>query len=183
MKKVMFLMILFFIFFTNSTTSKCFFSYPIDIDKDKTYDLNYDSLYLSVLEEIKNHEGYRDTFYYCAGGHKTIGYGHVITKNDSDLQIPISKKQAEKLLRKDFDKCIEMVKQLSNLSKNKLLAMAHFSYCLGIGNLLKSGMLKKDKIDNEIIKWCKIRKPDSTYIISNYLLKIRKYELNLYNLQ
>ena len=64
---------------------------------------NNNELYISerLIEFIKMHEGFSPTVYTCAGGKKTIGYGHVVT--DSSVQT-ITQNSAEFLLQSDLFK-------------------------------------------------------------------------------
>ena len=48
----------------------------------------------SLISRIKNREGLRLEPYNCAGGYRTIGYGHLITEKDSTLIGGITEKQA-----------------------------------------------------------------------------------------
>ena len=133
----------------------------------------------SIISYIKSHEGYRSIPYKCLGGAKTIGYGHVIQKTDT-FTIPIDEVTAEKILIEDFYNSVRYATTLTNLKGNKLLAISHFIYAVGVTNFLKSKLpyLIKNNlpIEDELIKWCKVDgKPNA------YLLKIRLWELKLYN--
>jgi len=145
-------------------------------------------LYEKTIAFIKKHEGFAGGKpYYCVAGYKTIGYGHVI-KEKENFGDKITKKQADILLRKDFNKCINLAKKHSNgLSENQLLAIAHFIYAKGIGNYLKSELKKKvdnkENPDDEFLKWCKYhsKKHNGKIIKSKYSLKIRQWEIQMFN--
>jgi lysozyme len=53
---------------------------------------------------IKNFEGLSLSPYYCLGGRKTIGYGHVLRKDEEQypLNLQITQKRAEELLEQDI---------------------------------------------------------------------------------
>ncbi|MBQ3657675.1 MAG: lysozyme [Bacteroidales bacterium] len=143
-------------------------------------------MYEKTISFIKKHEGFAGGKpYYCVAGYLTIGYGHVI-KDNEHFGEKITRKQADLLLRKDFNRCLALAKKHSeNLSDNRLLAVAHFIYAKGIGRYLKSEL--KQKIDNnedpesEFLKWCKYHTPDGKIIKSKYSLKIRQWEVSMFN--
>ncbi|MBR6279224.1 MAG: lysozyme [Bacteroidales bacterium] len=143
-------------------------------------------MYEETISFIKKHEGFASGKpYYCVAGYLTIGYGHVIKENENFGE-KISKKQADKLLRKDFNKCLALAqKHTKNLSENKLLAVAHFIYAKGIGSYLKSNLKKKiDMNENpeyEFLKWCNYHTPKGNLVKSKYCLKIREWEVKMFN--
>lgn len=129
----------------------------------------------SVLNYIKLHEGLRLKPYKCPGGYLTIGYGHKIKQNEHFNNITLI--EAEAILKNDFEKAFKLTP--NNLTYPKRLALAHFIFCLGIGNYNKSGLkqkvLKNEYIGNEIIRWQYVKgKPYKS------LLKARLFELQMY---
>jgi GH24 family phage-related lysozyme (muramidase) len=140
--------------------------------------------YEEAIEFIKEHEGFANGLqYYDAAGNKTVGYGHKI-KPGEVFPEQISKQEAENLLRKDFDKAIWYVEKNTNLKGYKKIAIAHFVYARGIGNFLKSNIRKKiilnEPIDEEMMKWIYYKSTDGILVESNYIKKIRLWELNMY---
>ena len=140
--------------------------------------------YEKTLEFIKDHEGFAGgNVYICPGGHKTIGYGHIILENEDFSQI--SKQQADSILRADFNKAIRVLDANIKLDGSKKLAMAHFVFAKGIGSFnrstLKKKILRNKPIDNEITKWCYYTNSKGEKIKSQHALNIRKWELDLYN--
>lgn len=137
-------------------------------------------MYDEVINSLKLNEGLVLYPYLCPSNHLTIGYGHLIKRGEYYTRI--TKKEAENLLKTDFDKRLNLVD--TSLPYNKRLALAHFIYNLGIGNYLRSKLHKKvqakEPIDKEIIKWCYYRK-NGKFVRSNWLLQSRKFELKLYN--
>jgi GH24 family phage-related lysozyme (muramidase) len=151
--------------------------------REEIIDWNFN--YEATIQYIKEHEGFNKGYaYYCAGGYKTIGYGHVI-KTGEDFPSQITADQADELLRKDFNNALELVEINTDLLGTKKLAIAHFVFAKGIGNYLRSGL--KNCIDNdlpieeEILKWCYYSKPDGKKIKSDYSYNIRLWELEMYN--
>ncbi len=146
------------------------------------WSLNYER----TIEYIKKHEGFANGEpYVCPGGYRTIGYGHIIKPNESFTRL--TRKQADKLLRADFDKAIKLVERNTNLRGSKKLAIAHFVFTRGIGTFLKSPLKElvnnEKNIDKEIIKWCYYRNTSGKRIKSSHALNIRKWELKMYNNQ
>lgn len=155
--------------------------------------ISYDSLYNEVIESIKEFEGLRLTAYLCPAQQKTIGYGHFVKPTDN-LSETITIEQADSLLRKDFNDCINVVKKhIDSLNIDnkevKTLALAHFIYNVGVGNFEKSTLLKlvKDNkpVDDELLKWIhyKYKDKDNNLVVvkSKYLKQIRQYEVDLFN--
>lgn len=143
---------------------------------------NYTELYDKTIEYIKDHEGFVDTAYYCPALKKTIGYGHLITEKDSTLT-KINKKQAEDLLKKDFDYAVKYVKSTTNLEGAKLLAMSHFVFCLGSGNFMKGPykQIKNGKLPKIILEFCNYKKDSIIYKNQN-LYNQRKWELAMFEI-
>lgn len=141
--------------------------------------------YESTIWFIKQHEGFAGgKAYTCAAGYRTIGYGHVIKKGEYFPGGRISREDADILVRKDFDKALELCDMYTNLKGTKRLAIAHFIFAKGIGNFLRSTLRKKiekgEPIEEEILKWCVYRKPDGTKVRSKYSYNIRLWELDMY---
>ncbi len=141
--------------------------------------------YKEAIEFIKSHEGFAGgKAYYDAGGIKTIGYGHVI-KPGEHFSDRITKKQADILLRKDFDKAVRAAERETNVKGYKKIVVAHFIYAKGIGNFLKSTFRKKvlenKPVDEELKKWCYYRNNKGIPVRSEYIYKIRLWEIEMYN--
>ncbi len=147
----------------------------------------YDSLYKKIIGFMKKNEGYRAYPYRCLAGARTVGYGHVIKPNDS-LNFPLNKTKADSLLRADFNKRIRFIEKDLNLDRleepHKVLSLAHFIFNVGQGNFQNSMLyqtLKHTGKLSESIKDFVHIKTDEGYIESDHLLKMRKFEYNLYN--
>ena len=114
------------------------------------------------LDIIKRYEGYSATPYICPAGYPTIGYGHLIKKNEADLfKNGITKPEAENLLIIDCNKAQRSVANLitAPLNKNQFSALVSFVFNLGGGALQRSTLRQKlnrleyEEIPNELIKW------------------------------
>jgi lysozyme len=131
-----------------------------------------------LMKYIRKHEGLVLKPYYCPAGQLSIGYGHKILPHEKYDSITVS--QADSLLSSDVNKTKRWVRANTTLQGNKLEAITHFCYALGVGNFQKSNLYKLvqagEPIDHEIIKWCHIGKK-----FNQALLDMRYYELNLYN--
>ena len=108
------------------------------------------------LTIIKDHEGLELEAYKCPAGVWTIGYGHTkgVKKGDK-----CSKADAEAWLVEDVDSAEKAVAALK-LNQNQFDALVSFTYNLGSGNLKKSTLYKKAKVDpddesirEEFAKW------------------------------
>lgn len=109
---------------------------------------------------IKRFEGLELTAYKCPADIWTIGYGH--TKDVKQGQT-ITEQQAVEFLKQDlqvFEKAVNA--QNLNLTQNQFDALVSFTYNVGAGNLQKSTLLKKAKLNvndpsiaQEFAKWNK----------------------------
>lgn len=114
------------------------------------------------LNLIKSFEGLRLEAYLCPAKVWTIGYGH--TKDVKQDQI-ITEEQADEFLRDDLA-VFEQEVEIHNLrvNQNQFDALVSFAYNVGGGNLRKSTLLKKVKLDpndlvirDEFMKWNKAK--------------------------
>ncbi len=98
----------------------------------------------NALKLIKYFEGFSPVIYNCPANLPTIGYGHLVSKNEF-FEPPISKEFAEKLLISD---CLKIKKQILRLIKtplkiNQFEALLSFTYNLGAGALQRSTLRQK----------------------------------------
>lgn len=149
---------------------------------------NYNKLYNSVLQSIKEFEGLKLEAYYCPAGYKTIGYGHLIRDYEA-IDDSITIQQADSLLINDFEESISTIVRILKYGRydqpEKTLALAHFVFNIGAGGFEKSTLLhliKQDKpIKYEMLKWVHYRDVNNKLIISNNLKNMRLYEISLYS--
>ncbi len=155
---------------------------------EKTYVSQYqfEKGYEEAIEFIKEHEGFNNGYAYTdVAGIRTIGYGHVIMKNEKFPE-RISEKAAESLLRKDFDKAVRAAERETNLSGYQKITIAHFIFAKGIGNYLRSNLKKLvdegKPVDEELKKWCYYRSSKTGKLVrSEWSYKIRLWEIAMYN--
>lgn len=146
----------------------------------------FQSLYEETISFIKYHEGFAGgKAYYCVAGYKTIGYGHVV-KPGEDFPEQISRREADRLLRRDFNRSIQSALKYSpHLTGCRLLAVAHFCFAKGPGNYERSTLRKLinsgQDPSEEFLRWCKYHKPDGRLVKSSYSRKIREWEVQMYN--
>jgi lysozyme len=148
--------------------------------------LNWNENYEKTIEFVKKHEGFAEGKpYICPGGYKTIGYGHVIVEGENFEQL--TEKQADSLLRADFNKAIKAVERTIQLPSTQKLAIAHFVYTKGIGSFINSGLKEKiekgESIDSHLLEMCYYTNKEGKRIKSQNALNIRKWEIDLYNLK
>ncbi|KAI0137337.1 lysozyme [Xylariales sp. AK1849] len=123
---------------------------------------------LSLIEEF---EGFSAKEYKDAGGHPTIGYGHLCKKSDCSeipYPIPLSKADGRKLLQSDTDtakNCITTQTASSvKLNANQYGALVSWAFNVGCGATGSSNLIarlnKGDKPNTvakaELPKWNKV---------------------------
>ncbi|MGL5721250.1 MAG: lysozyme [Brevinema sp.] len=108
-----------------------------------------------AIKIIAKWEGFRPTLYRCPAGLPTIGYGHVILKNESHLEkATLSKEQALDLLNKDLiSRYVPELNRLCSkhgvaLKQNQFDAVLSFLYNCGGANLERSQILLFTKEGN-----------------------------------
>jgi len=95
------------------------------------------------LAIIKKYEGCSLKPYYCPAGVATIGFGH--TRSVTMKDAPITKEEAEELLKRDVEEFEDGVLALVSYEKlhtNQLSALVSFAYNLGLGSLKRSTLLR-----------------------------------------
>jgi len=90
---------------------------------------------MELIEQLKRHEGFRSKPYLCTAGKLTIGYG----RNLDD--VGISKTEAEYLLKRDIQKCIEQLHArfpvVERLDTVRFDCLINMCFNLGISRLAK----------------------------------------------
>lgn len=89
------------------------------------------------LELIKRFEGFSSKIYVCPGGHKTIGYGHLVRSDEIFTLDEISEVYATEILRDDIEHAEQSVERLIHvpLSQGQFDALVSFTFNLGSGAL------------------------------------------------
>lgn len=109
------------------------------------------------LALIKEFEGLRLTTYTCAGGKKTIGYGH--TGSDVYYGMKITEADAESLLLSDlarFERHVNSYDKCYGWTQNEFDAMVSFAFNVGsIDGLTYNGIRSKAMIADKMLAYCK----------------------------
>jgi lysozyme len=100
-----------------------------------------DTCYNYAIKVIKKYEKYSQKRYELFGD-RYIGYGHLLYKSDTLTRL--TEKQADSLVRVDFDKAIKQVETLIkyHIPYNRKMVLAMFTFNCGAGKLQKSTLLK-----------------------------------------
>lgn len=114
-----------------------------------------------AIKIIAKWESYRANPYYCPAHKLTVGYGHVILKNDS-IKFPISKENAIKLLYSDvsffYSELVYLLK--IRINNNQFCALLSLVYNIGSrqfqNSTIRAMVNRGDFKDapNEFPKWC-----------------------------
>lgn len=115
---------------------------------------------MTLVDILKQFEGYRPTPYICPGGYKTIGYGHLIKPGEL-FQTLLTPDDAHQLLLQDIN---DVEYQLSSLIKVSLNlgqrdALISFIFNVGLNAFQRSTMRRKinredhDGAIGEFIRW------------------------------
>jgi GH24 family phage-related lysozyme (muramidase) len=145
---------------------------PVKIYYSKTYE--------DVINLLKKYEGFRSTVYDDLG-YPCIGYGQRLAFFPNyEIGDTITKHEADKILRLSFNNHIKAAQHyFPGLTKRQTYAVAHMSYTIGIGNVIKAKYLTK--ING---KWVLNKERLYNYREVDKLKHyraIRVYEYNLFN--
>lgn len=93
---------------------------------------------------IRKFEGFCATPYICPAGHPTIGYGHVIERNEHFPDTGISETEAQELLARDVAVAENAVNRLVSaaLTQQQFDALVSFTFNLGAAALARSTLRK-----------------------------------------
>lgn len=106
--------------------------YLMEIHREE---LQYKALYDSTISFIKYHEGFR-AHWYDDNGYACIGYGQRKMFYKGTITAPITEKQGHDILVNSFNSHLALARlYYPKLSRTKALAVAHMSFCMGIGRL------------------------------------------------
>ena len=114
------------------------------------------------LDLIKTFEGLRLEAYLCPAGKWTIGYGRARGVHEGDT---ITKAQADAMLEDDLEVFEEGVRSALHgapATDNQFSAMVCLAYNIGLGNFLKSAVLRDHKAAhyplaaNDFLNWRKV---------------------------
>ena len=129
---------------------------------------------MSLIDKIKEHEGFRSTVYQCTAGYDTVGFGFAIKDLELDLDI------AEEILKRKLDKLIKRVHNrfswVSNAPEPIQEVVYNMCYQMGVSGFSK---FKKtiqyladsqyDKASREMLdsKWARSDSPNRAIELSN----------------
>ena len=144
---------------------------------------------MRVYNLIKKFEGFELSEYKCSAGRRTVGYGHLVVRNDRVLDrvlgkkrgelVSISELEAEDVLCLDIRKCEAVLYDniKAPISQNEFDALISFVFNLGGGNFKASTLLKSLNdgeylaAADQLLRWCHVGKN-----VSQGLLKRRFVE-------
>lgn len=112
------------------------------------------------LALIKQYEGFSATTYICPGGYATIGYGHLV-RRENQFSDGIDKHWAEQLLREDVRVAERAVRRYIHapLDDNQFSALVSFTFNLGAGALQRSTLrrvVNREEhydVPNQLSRW------------------------------
>ena len=138
----------------------------------------------SLKEKIKIHEGFRNKIYLDSLSKKTIGYGHLITKDDKfEEGVEYSREELDELFEKDFQKgwnlmqvfCDENnLRSISDTAKEILCEMIFQMGFAGVSKFknmikaLKNRDYKQASIEMLDSRWAK-QTPNRAKELSNHM--------------
>jgi GH24 family phage-related lysozyme (muramidase) len=129
---------------------------------------SYDVSYNNVIDTLKKNEGF-SAIWYNDKGYECIGYGQRKVFYRGTIESPVTKEQADKILRISFNNHIRIVRiNYPELRGNKLIAVAHMSYRMGIGKINKNNLIVRKRpnlprIDLDIRKLLSMTHPDKKF--------------------
>lgn len=112
------------------------------------------------LALIKHYEGFSPTAYLCAGGVRTIGYGHLL-RVGRHVHEPLTQEAAHQLLAEDVKHAEKAITRLIQvpLTQGQFDALVSFTFNLGAGAFQRSGLRQKvnraehGQVPEEFMKW------------------------------
>jgi lysozyme len=130
---------------------------------------------------IQRFEGFSPHAYTCAGGFRTIGYGHRVRTHEDMALITMA--QANRLLEEDIGITAQAVARLITvpLKPNQWMALVSFTFNLGAAALQRSTLRAKvnrndhGDVPREFLKWVYARGQKCPGLIHR-----RKIEANIY---
>ena len=133
------------------------------------------------VKALRNLEGCRLNMYICAGGKKTIGYGHVVLKGEPYESI--TELEAENILIQDILKIQQAVNRLVKvpLKKRQNIALIIFIFNVGAGAFQRSTLRQKinseehELVREEMMKWVFAKGKRN-----QGLVRRREFEANIY---
>ena len=121
-----------------------------------------DRVVKKIAEFVAKFEGFRAHSYFDLAEVATIGYGHVVTSDNKEMEI--SPEVALSLLEQDVLKAFRAVNRLISfpMNDNQLVALSSFCYNVGAGALQRSTLRSKfnrgdiEGAADEFLRWNKV---------------------------
>lgn len=112
------------------------------------------------IELITLFEGFSPISYVCPGGYRTIGFGHVIQR-DEVFDGHLTEDDATEILRIDLFDASQAVNRLITwpLTQNQFDALASFTFNLGAGALQRSTLRRvvnrgdHNEVPAQLLRW------------------------------
>ncbi len=114
------------------------------------------------IKLLQSFEGFCSKPYRCLGGYWTVGYGHVLKREEEDLyEKEINEETAYRLLEKDLYQIEKSLSRLIDvtLRQNQIDALGSFTFNVGSGALQRSCVRRlvnreeHDQVPQELLKW------------------------------
>lgn len=141
-----------------------------------------DYAWRSMVEAVKDFEGFRNRPYVCSGGRLTIGYGHTLTAKKYKQ---ISKTEAEKLLEMDLKRAKKkvMAHVAVPLTDAQLACLTSFTFNCGEGSLkrLVGGNMRLNSGNYESVEKILPQYRKAGGKVLRGLEKRRQWEMTLWN--
>jgi lysozyme len=140
------------------------------------------------IDLIKEFEGFKEDWYRCPSGKRTIGYGHVYTGKEK-IKAPITEKEAEAILISDLKPINEyLYRTIPKLQQHQHDAIAAFIYNVGIGQFSTSTLKKcidanecDEVVSREFMRWTRSKKsPLAESVVVPGLVRRRTAELRMF---
>lgn len=146
---------------------------------------------------IKSHESFSPSRYYCLGNYPTIGYGHVIKKNERAKYWDTEITKEEGVLQMisdvlEIEDYLNKLVRLDTMFFTKQVAIIHLCYNIGVGNFSKSTLYKNIKNKGVVSKdnfttWSLVKGKRIPYLERmrywEYLMYKKSEELHLYEIK
>jgi lysozyme len=113
-----------------------------------------------LIDFLEERENFEPLPYLCPAGYKTVGYGHVIRK-DEDFSIGISQEEARTLLMQDIKIAEAAVLRLTrrHLTESQFSALTSFTFNLGVARYQASTLRQcvemgyEDHVSLQFSRW------------------------------
>lgn len=137
----------------------------------------YDSIvFAKCIEDLKVIEGFRTAPYWDINAY-AIGYGHKVLPNEELVEV--TRAEAEQILIRDFKLRIDAVHKRYGYTGNKLLALARFTFNLGMKRTIM--LMSKPNVEGRWLLYCKYRCQETKELkVSQWILSSRQVELELW---